>query len=86
MLSNFDGLARGRVLFEKRVLFQSSLEGRFVDQDSAVISIVDQVLAREGVTRVEELAVLFALDQACVRLRTVVHLNSKHSVDSALLL
>jgi hypothetical protein len=57
-----------------------------VDQYSTVGRIVDQILAWKSITRVEELAVLFTLNEACVRLRTMVHLNRKHSVNAALML
>jgi hypothetical protein len=57
-----------------------------VDQYSTVGRIVDQVLAWKSVTRIEQLAVLFTLNEACVRLRTMVHLNRKHSVNAALML
>lgn len=73
--SDFNRLTSCRMLFHKRVFFQACFKSCLVDQDFAVCCIIDQVLARQCVTWVNEFAMLCSFNEACIRLRAVVDLN-----------
>lgn len=66
----------------KRILLHAVLQSRLMDQKRAIASIIDEVLARPGITRVDDLVawthVCASEEQTRVGLGTVKHLHSDH--------
>lgn len=61
------------VHFASCVLLHAILQGCLVDHDSGCLGVVSQVLARDSVSRVENIAVCLAHQDSTVGIQAVVH-------------